>query len=106
MTWFYWYQLPAFFFLIEFTYLPVCYAVAALVEALSAAVLIVLFLLKKFGTSRVSFLFSPIMGAWTLSTHSSEFIALYIIIQVSSRLYYHITSFISFGEMERKASSY
>lgn len=41
---------------------------AALVEALSAVVLIVLFLLQKFGTSRVSFLFSPIMGAWTLST--------------------------------------
>jgi len=44
------------------------YAATALVEALSAAVLIVLFLLQKFGTSRVSFLFSPIMGAWTLST--------------------------------------
>ncbi|WVZ26385.1 hypothetical protein V8G54_004929 [Vigna mungo] len=40
----------------------------SLVEALSAVVLIVLFLLQKFGTSRVSFLFSPIMGAWTLST--------------------------------------
>ncbi|RDX72614.1 putative potassium transporter 17, partial [Mucuna pruriens] len=39
-----------------------------LVEALSAVVLVVLFLLQKFGTSRVSFLFSPIMGAWTLST--------------------------------------
>ncbi|KAH9745886.1 putative potassium transporter 17 [Citrus sinensis] len=40
----------------------------SLVEALSAIVLIVLFLLQKFGTSRVSFLFSPIMGAWTFST--------------------------------------
>ncbi|XP_031268162.1 probable potassium transporter 17 isoform X2 [Pistacia vera] len=40
----------------------------SLVEALSAVVLIVLFLLQKFGTSRVSFLFSPIMGAWTFST--------------------------------------
>ncbi|MED6161425.1 putative potassium transporter 17 [Stylosanthes scabra] len=40
----------------------------SLVETLSAVVLIVLFLLQKFGTSRVSFLFSPIMGAWTLST--------------------------------------
>ncbi|EOY01236.1 Potassium transporter, putative isoform 1 [Theobroma cacao] len=40
----------------------------SLVEALSAVVLFVLFLLQKFGTSRVSFLFSPIMGAWTLST--------------------------------------
>ncbi|WJX46912.1 putative potassium transporter 17, variant 2 [Trifolium repens] len=40
----------------------------SLVEALSAVVLIFLFLLQKFGTSRVSFLFSPIMGAWTLCT--------------------------------------
>ncbi|OAY25397.1 probable potassium transporter 17 isoform X2 [Manihot esculenta] len=40
----------------------------SLVEALSAIVLVVLFLLQKFGTSRVSFLFSPIMGAWTLCT--------------------------------------
>ncbi|XP_009617722.1 probable potassium transporter 17 isoform X2 [Nicotiana tomentosiformis] len=40
----------------------------SLVEALSAIVLIVLFLLQKFGTSGVSFLFSPIMGAWTLTT--------------------------------------
>ncbi|KAK1387165.1 Potassium transporter [Heracleum sosnowskyi] len=40
----------------------------SLVESLSAVVLIVLFLMQKFGTSRVSFLFSPIMGAWTLST--------------------------------------
>ncbi|CAL0324826.1 unnamed protein product [Lupinus luteus] len=39
-----------------------------LVEALSAIVLIALFLMQKFGTSRVSFLFSPIMGAWTLTT--------------------------------------
>lgn len=44
------------------------FGVAALVESLSAIVLIVLFLMQKFGTSRVSFLFSPIMGAWTLST--------------------------------------
>ncbi|KAL1803503.1 hypothetical protein ACET3Z_032150 [Daucus carota] len=40
----------------------------SLVESISAIVLIVLFLMQKFGTSRVSFLFSPIMGAWTLST--------------------------------------
>ncbi|KAL1328428.1 hypothetical protein HN51_038284 [Arachis hypogaea] len=40
----------------------------SLVEALSAIVLVVLFLLQKFGTSRVSFLFSPIMGAWTFCT--------------------------------------
>lgn len=44
------------------------HAIAALVETLSAVVLILLFLLQKFGTSRVSFLFSPIMGAWTLCT--------------------------------------
>ncbi|XP_050374881.1 probable potassium transporter 17 [Argentina anserina] len=41
---------------------------SSVVEALSAVVLIILFLLQKFGTSRVSFLFSPIMGAWTLCT--------------------------------------
>ncbi|XVE74581.1 hypothetical protein DITRI_Ditri12bG0028800 [Diplodiscus trichospermus] len=39
-----------------------------LVETLSAVVLLVLFLLQKYGTSRVRFLFSPIMAAWTLST--------------------------------------
>lgn len=44
------------------------YDISALVEALSAIILIVLFLMQKFGTSRVSFLFSPIMGAWTFST--------------------------------------
>ncbi|XP_072985625.1 probable potassium transporter 17 isoform X2 [Typha latifolia] len=38
------------------------------VEALSAAILIILFLLQKFGTSRVSFLFSPIMASWTFTT--------------------------------------
>ncbi|GMN69771.1 hypothetical protein TIFTF001_038816 [Ficus carica] len=40
----------------------------SLVEALSAVVLVVLFMLQKYGTSRVSFLFSPIMGAWTFCT--------------------------------------
>ncbi|XVF43483.1 hypothetical protein PTKIN_Ptkin02bG0043600 [Pterospermum kingtungense] len=40
----------------------------SLVEALSAVVLFILFLLQKYGTSRVSFFFSPIMGAWTLCT--------------------------------------
>ncbi|KAA8529906.1 hypothetical protein F0562_034490 [Nyssa sinensis] len=40
----------------------------SLVEALSAVVLIFLFLVQKYGTSRVSFLFSPIMGAWTFTT--------------------------------------
>jgi KUP system potassium uptake protein len=40
----------------------------AVVEALSAAILIGLFLLQKYGTSKVSFLFSPIMAAWTFTT--------------------------------------
>ncbi|KAI7730551.1 hypothetical protein M8C21_001328 [Ambrosia artemisiifolia] len=40
----------------------------SLVEGLSAFVLVVLFLLQKFGTARVSFIFSPIMGLWTLTT--------------------------------------
>ncbi|PKA53932.1 putative potassium transporter 17 [Apostasia shenzhenica] len=38
------------------------------VEAISITVLLALFLLQKHGASRVSFLFSPIMGAWTLVT--------------------------------------
>ncbi|KAH0470275.1 hypothetical protein IEQ34_001833 [Dendrobium chrysotoxum] len=38
------------------------------VEGLSVAVLLALFLLQKHGTSRVSFLFSPIMGTWTFTT--------------------------------------
>lgn len=37
-------------------------------EGISIAVLLALFLLQKYGTSRVSFLFSPIMGAWTFFT--------------------------------------
>ncbi|CAK9163716.1 unnamed protein product [Ilex paraguariensis] len=40
----------------------------SLVEGLSAIVLIVLFLIQKFRTSRVSFLFSHIMTVWTLTT--------------------------------------
>lgn len=40
----------------------------AAVEALSAVILLALFLLQKKGTSRVSFLFSPIMASWTLTT--------------------------------------
>ncbi|XP_021897754.1 probable potassium transporter 17 [Carica papaya] len=36
------------------------------VKGISAAVLAALFLLQRFGTSRVSFLFSPIMVLWTL----------------------------------------
>ncbi|XP_073526565.1 uncharacterized protein [Phyllobates terribilis] len=40
----------------------------SLVEAISAVILIALFLLQRFGTSKVSFLFSPIMGLWTLTT--------------------------------------
>ncbi|KQJ98587.1 hypothetical protein BRADI_3g37850v3 [Brachypodium distachyon] len=38
------------------------------VEGLSAAILVGLFLLQKYGTSRVSFMFSPIMAAWTFTT--------------------------------------
>ncbi|XP_020593899.1 probable potassium transporter 17 isoform X2 [Phalaenopsis equestris] len=38
------------------------------VEYISAVVLLALFLLQKRGTSRVSFLFSPIMATWTLAT--------------------------------------
>lgn len=37
-------------------------------EGSSAGVLIALFLLQKYGTSKVSFLFSPIMAAWTFTT--------------------------------------
>ncbi|WOL08841.1 putative potassium transporter 17 [Canna indica] len=40
----------------------------SVVEALSASVLIALFMLQKYGTSRVSFLFSPIMACWTFTT--------------------------------------
>src|SRR4051812_4464232 len=40
----------------------------AVVATLSAAILVVLFLVQKYGTSKVSFLFSPIMAAWTFST--------------------------------------
>ncbi|KAF0921279.1 hypothetical protein E2562_003087, partial [Oryza meyeriana var. granulata] len=43
-------------------------AISAVVEALSAAIFIGLFLLQKYGTSKVSFLFSPIMAAWTFTT--------------------------------------
>ena len=38
------------------------------VEVVSAAILIGLFLLQKYGTSKVSFIFSPIMAAWTFTT--------------------------------------
>ncbi|KAF0900858.1 hypothetical protein E2562_035779 [Oryza meyeriana var. granulata] len=38
------------------------------VEGLSAAILVGLFLLQKYGTSKVSFMFSPIMAAWTFTT--------------------------------------
>ncbi|KAK1278074.1 putative potassium transporter 17 [Acorus gramineus] len=40
----------------------------AAVESISAVVLIALFMVQKFGTSQVSFLFSPIMAAWTITT--------------------------------------
>ncbi|KAF9624197.1 hypothetical protein IFM89_008135 [Coptis chinensis] len=55
-----------------------------LVEALSAVVLIALFLLQKFGTSKVSFLFSPIMGAWTLTT---PMVGIYSIIHHYPRIF-------------------
>ncbi|KAL2906935.1 putative potassium transporter 17 [Bienertia sinuspersici] len=38
------------------------------IETLAATILIFMFLLQKFGTSRVSFIFSPIMSLWTLTT--------------------------------------
>uniref|UniRef100_A0A0D9X8Q3 Potassium transporter n=1 Tax=Leersia perrieri TaxID=77586 RepID=A0A0D9X8Q3_9ORYZ len=38
------------------------------VEGLSPAILVGLFLLQKYGTSKVSFMFSPIMAAWTFTT--------------------------------------
>ncbi|KAE8076427.1 hypothetical protein FH972_015082 [Carpinus fangiana] len=56
----------------------------SLVEALSATVLVVLFLLQKFGTSRVSFLFSPIMGMWTLTT---PIVGIYSIIHHYPRIF-------------------
>eukprot|EP01018_Ginkgo_biloba_P031856 Gb_04121 [translate_table: standard] len=40
------------------------------VVGVSAVILILLFLLQRFGTSRVSFLFSPIMVCWFISTAS------------------------------------
>ncbi|XP_059447380.1 probable potassium transporter 17 isoform X2 [Corylus avellana] len=56
----------------------------SLVEALSATVLIVMFLLQKFGTSRVSFVFSPIMGMWTLTT---PLVGIYSIIHHYPRIF-------------------
>ncbi|XP_058108447.1 probable potassium transporter 17 [Magnolia sinica] len=56
----------------------------SIIEALSAAVLIVLFLLQKFGTSRVSFLFSPIMAAWTFTT---PMVGIYSIIHHYPRIF-------------------
>lgn len=49
-----------------------------MVEAVSAVILVALFLMQRFGTSRVSFLFSPIMAAWTLST---PLVGIYSIVQ-------------------------
>nr|CAD1827148.1 unnamed protein product [Ananas comosus var. bracteatus] len=48
--------------------LQVPFPSVAAVEALSAVILLALFLLQKKGTSRVSFLFSPIMASWTFTT--------------------------------------
>ncbi|TVU09760.1 hypothetical protein EJB05_43255, partial [Eragrostis curvula] len=39
----------------------------SVVKAVSAAILIGLFFLQKYGTSKVSFMFSPIMAAWTFT---------------------------------------
>ena len=80
--------------------------VTAMVEGLSAVVLIVLFLLQKFGTSRVSFLFSPIMGAWTLFT---PLVGIYSIVKYYPSIFkaispHYIYEF--FGEMERKGGCY
>lgn len=59
-----------FFLIIYFlvTFFNLVFEIAALVDLLSAIILIVLFLMQKHGTSRVSFVFSPIMAVWTFST--------------------------------------
>lgn len=41
---------------------------AAVVTWVSAAILVVLFLLQRFGTNQIGFLFSPIMLSWLLVT--------------------------------------
>ncbi|GMP92728.1 hypothetical protein CsSME_00042829 [Camellia sinensis var. sinensis] len=69
------------------------FAALVLVEVMSAVVLIVLFLLQKYGTSRVSFIFSPIMGTWTITT---PLIGIYSDITTLHRQFF-------FLEMERKA---
>ncbi|RXH79112.1 hypothetical protein DVH24_040259 [Malus domestica] len=73
-------------------------AISALVEALSAGVLIILFLLQKFGTSRVSFLFSPIMGTWTLVT---PLVGIYSIIRHYPRIFKAISPHFIFHFFQR-----
>lgn len=76
------------------------------VEALSAVILIVLFLVQKFGTSRVSFIFSPIMGTWTLTT---PMVGIYSIVHYYPgilRLYHRTISCVSSTIMERMAGCY
>ena len=77
------------------------FGVAALVESISAIVLIVLFLMQKFGTSRVSFLFSP-WGHGHSVPPLSECIISFITTQAYLRQYHHNTSINSFREKERK----
>lgn len=67
---------------------------AAMVEAISAVVLIGLFLLQKFGTCRVSFLFSPIMAAWTLST---PLVGIYSIVHNYPKIFKAISPHYIFG---------
>ncbi|KAM1401992.1 hypothetical protein ACFX2I_010800 [Malus domestica] len=71
---------------------------SSLVEALSAGVLIILFLLQKFGTSRVSFLFSPIMGTWTLVT---PLVGIYSIIRHYPRIFKAISPHFIFHFFQR-----
>jgi K+ transporter len=42
--------------------------VAAVVTWVSAVILVLVFMMQRFGTHRVSFLFSPIMLAWFVAT--------------------------------------
>ena len=50
--------------------LNACYWIcgAAVVTWVSAAILVVLFLVQRFGTNRISFLFSPVMLSWFVLT--------------------------------------
>lgn len=65
-------------YIISFHFLLVDNVIAAVVKVLSTAVLVILFMVQKYGTSRVSFMFSPIICAWSLSI---LLIGIYSIIQ-------------------------